>query len=140
MDPKPYRKHIWTKRNKPVLYVELLKALYGTLQAALLFWKLLSKKIVKWGFTSNPYNWCVSNKMVNRNQCTILWHVDDLRISHVNSNVVTDMINTIDAEFGQESPISVKRGKVKDYLRMTLDFSKEVKVMIKIIDYLDNML
>ena len=78
--------------------------------------------------------------MVNRNQCTILWHVDDLRISHVNSNVVTDMINTIDAEFGQESPISVKRGKVKDYLRMTLDFSKEVKVMIKIIDYLDNML
>ena len=78
--------------------------------------------------------------MVNRNQCTILWHIDDLRISHVNSNVVTDMINIIDAEFGQESPIAVKRGKVKDYLGMTLDFSKEVKVMIKIIDYLDNML
>ena len=43
LDPTIYRKHIWyNKHGKPMLYVQLRKALYGTLQAALLFWKLLS--------------------------------------------------------------------------------------------------
>jgi len=42
-DPSLYRKHIWhNKKGKPILYVQLKKALYGTLQVALLFWKLLS--------------------------------------------------------------------------------------------------
>ena len=46
MDPKLYRKYVRKKRGNTVLYVELLKALYKTLRAALLFWKLLSKKLV----------------------------------------------------------------------------------------------
>jgi hypothetical protein len=38
--PKMYSKYITIKKKvKPVLYVGLLKALYGTLKAALLFWK-----------------------------------------------------------------------------------------------------
>jgi hypothetical protein len=47
LDPKLYRKHIQLKRGKPVLYVELKKALYGTLRAALiiLFWRKLSSKL-----------------------------------------------------------------------------------------------
>jgi hypothetical protein len=81
MDPKLYRKYVKDENGKTVLYVELLKALYGTLQAALLFWKLLSGKLEKWGFTINPYDWCVANKMIDGTQCTIVWHVDDL-ISH----------------------------------------------------------
>ena len=83
MDPKLYRQYVCNDRGKTVLYVELLKTLYGTLRAALLFWKLLSKKLVEWGFEINPYDCCVANKTVNGKQCTILWHVDDLKISHV---------------------------------------------------------
>jgi hypothetical protein len=41
LDPKLYRKYVKNENGKSVLYVELLKALYGTLKAALLFWKLL---------------------------------------------------------------------------------------------------
>ena len=37
MDPKMYRKYVQYENGKPVLYVELLKALYGTLRASLLF-------------------------------------------------------------------------------------------------------
>jgi hypothetical protein len=37
------------------MYVQLKKALYGTLQAALLFWKKMTKKLVYWGFKVNPY-------------------------------------------------------------------------------------
>jgi hypothetical protein len=43
LDPKMYRKHIMIKKGKPIMYVQLKKALYGTLQASLLFWKDLSK-------------------------------------------------------------------------------------------------
>jgi len=55
LDPTIHRKHIWYNRHgKPMLYVQLKKALYGTLQAALLFWKLLSQTLQEWGFTLNP--------------------------------------------------------------------------------------
>ena len=50
LDPKLYRKYIWeNKKEKPMLYVKLKKALYGTLQAALLFWRLLSDTLIEWG-------------------------------------------------------------------------------------------
>ncbi len=45
IDPKLYRKHIQMEKGKPVVYIELKKALYGTLKAALLFWKRLTSKI-----------------------------------------------------------------------------------------------
>ena len=38
--PSLYRKYIWeNKKGKPMLYMKLKKALYGMLQAALLFWR-----------------------------------------------------------------------------------------------------
>jgi hypothetical protein len=61
LDPKLYRKYVQTERGKTVLYVELKKALYGTLRAAVLFWRKLTKKLKEWGFKINPYDWCVAN-------------------------------------------------------------------------------
>jgi hypothetical protein len=77
INPKLYQKYLIVKNGKPIMYVQLKKALYGTLQAALLFWKDLSKKLVEWGFKINPYDWCVANKIIDGRQCTVLWHVDD---------------------------------------------------------------
>jgi hypothetical protein len=88
----------------------------------------------------NPYDWCVANKMINGKQCTVLWHVDDLKISHVDAKVVTGVIKQIDDEFGQEAPITVTRGKVHDYLGMTLDYTKKGKVKILMLDYVMKML
>ena len=62
LDPKLYRKYVQIEKGKQVLYVELKKALYGTLRAALLFWKKLSAKLQEWGFVINQYDWCVANK------------------------------------------------------------------------------
>ena len=72
LEPKLYRKYIRTEGNKPIMYVELKKALYGTLQAALLFWKNLITSLHEWGFEINPYVWCVANKTVNDKQLKIL--------------------------------------------------------------------
>ena len=108
LDPDMYRKYTVFENGKLVLYVELLKALYGTLRAALLFWRKLTKKLLDWGFEINPYDWCVANKMINGKQCTILWHVDDLKISHVQGRVVDDVLRMLDEEFGKEAPITIR--------------------------------
>ena len=39
VDPQLYSKYILEEKGNRVIYVKLTKALYGTLQAALLFWK-----------------------------------------------------------------------------------------------------
>eukprot|EP00978_Attheya_sp_CCMP212_P048586 scaffold546300_cov122-Attheya_sp.AAC.1 len=140
LDPKLYRKYIQVENGKKVLYVQLKKALYGTLKAALLFWKKLTAEIEKWGFVINPYDWCVANKMINGKQCTICWHVDDLKISHVDPKVNTHIISLINDEFGQEAPLTVTRGKVHQYLGMTLDFTDRGKVKITMKDSIKDML
>jgi hypothetical protein len=102
-----YQKYVKDENGKLVLYVELLKALHGTLKAALLFWKLLRSKLVSWGFVINPYHWCVANKTIDGKQCTIIWHVDDLKLSHVSPEVATNIIKLIKDEFGKEALITV---------------------------------
>ena len=139
-DPKLYRKYIRVENGKPVLYAKLRKALYGTLKAALLFWKLLSKTLKRWGFVVNPYDLCVMNKTIEGTQCTVLWHVDDLKISHKNHEVVTMIIKQLDNEFGQKAPLTVARGKVHEYLGMTIDYSSVGKVQISMKDYIQNIL
>jgi hypothetical protein len=141
MDPaKLYRKYVKDEHGKLVLYVELLKALYGTLRAALLFWKLLSSKLVLWGFEINPYDWWAANKMIDRKQYTVLWHADGLKISHLNPDVNTCILELIEAEFGKESLIPITRGRIHDYLEMTPDYSEKGKVKSKMLDYIEKML
>ncbi len=47
VDPQKYRPFLTKENGKQVLYVELTKALYGTLQVALLWWKNLSGFLTK---------------------------------------------------------------------------------------------
>ena len=96
IDPKKYEKYTVMERGQPVIYVRLLKPIYGTHKAALLFWENLSETLQEWGFNITPYDWCVTNKMINGTQCTMGWHVDDLKISHVESEVVDDILNKLD--------------------------------------------
>ena len=56
------RKYIWRNENvKPMLYIMLKKAIYGTLQAAILFWRLLSDALVEWGLKLNENYICAVN-------------------------------------------------------------------------------
>ena len=140
MDPKMYRKFVVDENGRPVIYVELLKALYGTMTAALLFWKKLSKQLVEWGYEINPYDWCVANKMINGKQSTILWHVDDIKLSHVDDKVNDITLGLKKQVFSKHAPVTVTSGKVHEYLGMTLDYSEEGKVKIKMLDYVEKLL
>jgi hypothetical protein len=124
-----------------VLYVVLKKALYGTLQAALLFWEDLSKFLIEeLGFTANPYDRCVVNKIIKDKQCTIIWHVDDLKLSHVRQSVLEDIAKKLNAKYGQKIPLTIHRGEIHDNLGMTIDYSEEGKVKFIMQDYVDGIL
>ena len=78
-------KYVTTVNGKKILYVKIRRALYGCLKSELLFWKHLSDILEQTGFELNPHDTCVANKTVDGHQCTIVWHVDDLKISHIKS-------------------------------------------------------
>jgi hypothetical protein len=62
--------------------VQLDKALYGTLEAAKLWYDNLTSKFLQAGFVKNPYDECVWNKtMLNGQQVTVTFHVDDLVVT-----------------------------------------------------------
>ena len=95
IDKKNYEKFVVEEGGKPVIYVRLKKALYGTLNASLILRKDLMADLKGWGFAINPYDECVANNTVNGKQCTILWHVEDLKISHVDSKVVDSVFGKL---------------------------------------------
>jgi len=101
-----------------------------------LFWEKLSGKLKEWGFTINPYDSCVANKIVNGKQFTIVWHVDDLKASHKELRMLKQFAVQLNDEFGRETPISKSYGKIHDYLGMTLDYSKSVEMQITMRDYI----
>lgn len=140
LNPGLYRKFISMENGKVVLYAELRKALYGTLRAAMLFWEDLTAKLTAWGLTPNRYDRCVMNKIVNDKQLTVLWHVDDLKISHEEESVVLDMVDKLNSAYGKVAPIVATMGKKHPYLGMILDYTEEGFVKIDMQDYIRRML
>ena len=70
---KECRKYVTHEKGKPVLYMKLLKSLYGCMQSALLWYRAPSTKLTKMGFKLNPYDPCVTNLNINEHQCTVCW-------------------------------------------------------------------
>ena len=138
--PETYQEYVHHRRGQAYIYCKVNVAIYGTLKAALLFWKKLSGSLKQRGFIINPYDWCVANKNINGKQCTIVWHVDDLKISHVDPAVNDEIIASLNAEYGQVGEMTVRRGKIHDYLGMKLDFSNPGKFVVDMEEYLDEML
>jgi hypothetical protein len=75
-----YRKYITVdKKGMAELYIKLQKVLYKLMRLSLLFYRKLRGELEDYGFIVNPYDPCVANKDVgNREQLTVVWHVDNL--------------------------------------------------------------
>ena len=64
------------------MYVCLSKAIYGTLKAAPLYYMKLSKEPREYRFVINPYDPCIKNKWTDRGELTMVWNVDNMKVSH----------------------------------------------------------
>ena len=132
-----YLEFVVIENGQKVLYVQLLKALYGCVTSALLWYDLFTSVLTQIGFTLNPYDACVANAIIDGSQCTIAWYVDDNKISHKNPAVVSDIISKIESKFGK---MTVTRGKVHDFLGMNITFTPNQTVEIRMENYVDEAL
>ncbi len=96
---KSYSKFVCYEKGKKVQYLKLLKALYGCVKSALLWYELFSTTLQKMGFELNPHDLCVAKKMIDDKQCTIAWYVDDNKISNMDEQVITGVIEKIEERF-----------------------------------------
>ena len=115
------------------------------MKAALLFYLKLVKNLKSIGFELNIYDPCMVNKIVDDAQLTVVWHVNDLKVSHVDAGVVTQMYvclqKTYERLFDDSlGAIKLKRGKIHECLSMQLDFIVAVQVKITMLDYIQEML
>ena len=129
-----YKEHIFvTKSGRKLLYVQLNKAMYGTIKAAMLFWKHLSAHLTnEMGFKVNPYDPCVVNKTINGKQCTVCFYVDDLKISHKDPEVVEEVLKGLESKYGKMGTV---RGKDHTYVGMRIIYNNDKSVTIDMKQY-----
>jgi hypothetical protein len=84
------------------------------------------------GFALNPYDPCIANKFINGKQFTVVWHIDQIIMSHADEKEVSRLITWLKSIYGEDMRVS--RGRVRDYLGMTLDFTNKGKIKVTMID------
>ncbi len=144
--PDVYGPYVSTnKAGQKVLLVQCLNAVYGTMVAALLYYKKFVKSLTKQGYNIKLYDGCVANKVVKGKQETICFHIDDCKISHKSSAVIDDMIALLRVKYESifedgSGQMKVHRGKTHKYLGMSLDFSHKGGCRVTMHDYIDGIL
>ena len=87
----------------------------------------------------------MANNIFDGAQLTVVWHVDDLKVSHMDAGVVTRMSvclkKTYERLFDDGSgAMKFKQGKIHEYLGMQLDFTVAGQLKITMFDYIQEML
>ena len=76
------------------------------------------------GFVLNLYDLCVANKLINGSQCTIVFYVDDNKISHKEPMIVKNVINELKTYFGE---LTVEKGDRFSFLGIHIHIRKTRK-------------
>ena len=83
----------------------------------------MSRVLKVWGLKINTHDDCVENEKIYGYQCTILWHVDDMKILHIDTKVVGGVIKQLNQRYCKDPPLTVTRLRVREYPRKTIDLS-----------------
>ena len=91
-----------------VLYLGILKLLYGCIESALLLHDLCAKTLKSHGFVVNPCDRFIANSTIDNIQFKIALYVDKNKVSHIDEHVNTRTIEAKEEHFGE---LTVSRGK-----------------------------
>ncbi len=98
--PEVYTQYVSVDRKEgKTLLVECMNAIYRTMIAGLLYYCKFAESLERKKFIKNPYDPCVGIKIIKGKQCTICFHVDDCKISHVILKVIDDRIAWLHQEY-----------------------------------------
>ena len=82
----------------------------------------------------------MANKTVNGKKSIVVWHVDYLKISNVESDVAEEMIYQLSKLYGKDTYLKIHRGKVHYYLGIWLYYQTQGKENIDMTEYLSKLL
>ena len=51
-------------------------------------------------------------KIVNNNKCIIICHVENLKMSHVDPNILSKVFADIDVEYGKTAKMTITQSKI----------------------------
>ena len=128
------------ENGKILIYVAVLRAIYGMIVAFLLFYKKFCGDLENIGFEFNPYYPCVSNRIKVGKQHTVRFHVDEVISSHIKPKVNGNLKEWVNLNYVKHDKVNTNRGKVHEYLGITFDFTEELKVKIKTDDYVERII
>ena len=74
------------------------------------------------GLQLNYYYMCVANKYISGKHCTIAWYVDDNKVSHVEQDVIYDVINKVEEKF---PVLTVTNGNIHTFLGIKIRYLKD---------------
>ena len=83
MDSDTYSNQVVFENRKKLIYVVLLRAIYGIILADILFYKKFCGELENIVFEFNHFNPYVANRIKVFNQHTSRFHMDDVIYSHV---------------------------------------------------------
>ena len=140
VDSQLYGPHVVFEKGHKVVYVQVMKAIYGMLTASLLWYKKFRKDLEGIGFKFNDYDACIANRIKDGSQQTIRFHVDDIMSSHMNPQVNDKFGHWLERMYGEYKAVKPLRGKVHDYLGMKIDFGTKSTVIIDMVQYVHDMI
>ena len=97
------------------MIVKLTKAFYGCIESAKLWYNHIKSHLESDGYVQNPIDICDFNKTVDRVQCTICIHVDDLLITCVDESIMEATLKEILRVYKQVFFVTdrVKAGEIR---------------------------
>jgi len=118
----------FVRKGEETIYLRCLKALYGHIGAARLFYNELDYSLMKiMGFERNKYDPCVYNrKNEDGSVTTIKTHVDDSKVSSNSKGQLQKVVKEL-RDIYQE--ITVHEGDTHDYLGMVMIYDRERKAI-----------
>ena len=69
----------------------------------------------------------------------MIWHVDELKILHMDPDVVTGIIKKLNDTYGKLQELTATRGKIHEFLG-TLDYNEKGKVKISMHKYVKDII
>ena len=74
--------------------------IYGCIISSPLWHNIYSSTLRGLGFNINPYGRCVTKNIIDRKKYTLVWYAEDNKLSHVDPNVVTNILNIFKGNLG----------------------------------------
>ena len=139
IDHDLYGPYVVYDHGEKLVYVIMLKALYGMILSSMLYYQKIRKDLESIGYKMNPYEPCVANKIIKGSQHTVASFVDDLKTSHKLKEVNDEFLVWLEATNRKIADVKGIRGTRHDYRAMSLDFSESGVMKVDMVEYVTDM-